>query len=152
MENTYPVRNVPSILYTNPPIMSIHSADTHRSTEIFEHPDPVSGFDPHAPPKNAYDLRKRKPGVSKTVAFLPISPDSNTFGTELVAVPGWNMSKPDAETRFHAPTYSVIQEKHIPPLVKSAKGKDTDDYIFQLYVGSLSVIGLFALFRIIQKG
>jgi hypothetical protein len=29
--------------------------------------------------------------------------------------------------------------------------KDTDDYIFHLYVGSLSVIGLLILFRIIQK-
>ena len=30
--------------------------------------------------------------------------------------------------------------------------KDTDDYIFHVYVGSLSVIGLFILFRILQKG
>jgi hypothetical protein len=29
--------------------------------------------------------------------------------------------------------------------------KDTDDYIFQMYIGSLSVIGLFVLFRLIQK-
>jgi hypothetical protein len=29
--------------------------------------------------------------------------------------------------------------------------KDTDDYIFHIYVGSLSVIGLLILFRIIQK-
>ena len=29
--------------------------------------------------------------------------------------------------------------------------KDTDDYIFHMYVGSLSVIGLLILFRIIQK-
>jgi len=34
-----------------------------------------------------------------------------------------------------------------PPLPE----KTTDDYIFQFYLGSLTVVGLFILFRMIQK-
>lgn len=29
--------------------------------------------------------------------------------------------------------------------------KTTDDYLFQMYIGSLTVVGLFILFRMIQK-
>lgn len=29
--------------------------------------------------------------------------------------------------------------------------KTTDDYLFQMYIGSLTVVGLFVLFRMIQK-
>jgi hypothetical protein len=31
------------------------------------------------------------------------------------------------------------------------KEKTIDDYVFQLYLGSLTVVGLFVLFRMIQK-
>ena len=34
---------------------------------------------------------------------------------------------------------------------RGAKTKDMNDYVFHFYVGSLSIIGLFMLFRIIQK-
>ena len=37
-------------------------------------------------------------------------------------------------------------EKEEPPVEKT-----TDDYVFQFYLGSLTVVGLFILFRFIQK-
>ena len=35
--------------------------------------------------------------------------------------------------------------------VERKNEKTTDDYVFQFYVGSLTVVGLFILFRFIQK-
>ena len=39
---------------------------------------------------------------------------------------------------------SESASSHIPE-------KTTDDYIFQFYLGSLTIVGLFVLFRMIQK-
>jgi len=36
-------------------------------------------------------------------------------------------------------------------VVVDSKSKDTDDYVFQFYLGSLTVVGLLLLFRFIQK-
>lgn len=36
-------------------------------------------------------------------------------------------------------------------ITESKKEKTMDDYIFQFYLGSLTVVGLFVLFRMIQK-
>lgn len=38
------------------------------------------------------------------------------------------------------------EEKQIHP-----RDKTFDDYVFQFYIGSLTVVGLFILFRMIQK-
>lgn len=49
-----------------------------------------------------------------------------------------------------APKNSVIHsspEKPNPSLPE----KSTDDYMFQFYLGSMTVVGLFILFRMIQK-
>jgi hypothetical protein len=55
-----------------------------------------------------------------------------------------------------APKNSVIDEPapSSPPVkIETAKPaeKTNDDYLFQFYLGSLTVVGLFVLFRMIQK-
>ena len=35
--------------------------------------------------------------------------------------------------------------------IEHTSEKTTDDYLFQIYLGSLTVVGLFILFRMIQK-
>ena len=39
----------------------------------------------------------------------------------------------------------------IPEQTPKKTEKTTDDYMFQFYLGSLTVVGLFVLFRMIQK-
>jgi hypothetical protein len=46
---------------------------------------------------------------------------------------------------------SQFQKKETETKLDQKKEKTMDDYIFQLYLGSLSVVGLFVLFRMIQK-
>jgi hypothetical protein len=56
------------------------------------------------------------------------------------------------DKRFQMPDNKrlVNSTNRVPRLPKKHL-KDVNDYIFQMYVGSLSVIGLFMLFRFIQK-
>jgi hypothetical protein len=57
-----------------------------------------------------------------------------------------------------APKNSVIHSSHdesnpvpsLPP-PRSKPEKTTDDYMFQFYLGSMTVVGLFILFRMVQK-
>lgn len=48
-----------------------------------------------------------------------------------------------------APKNSVIDST--PQTNAKPAEKTTDDYLFQVYLGSLTVVGLFILFRMIQK-
>ena len=52
-----------------------------------------------------------------------------------------------------APKNSVIDSEPNLPINTQTKPleKTTDDYLFQIYLGSLTVVGLFVLFRMIQK-
>jgi hypothetical protein len=54
-----------------------------------------------------------------------------------------------------APKNSVIHdiaEDEMPsPSSQPSPEKTTDDYLFQFYLGSMTVVGLFILFRMIQK-
>jgi len=58
-----------------------------------------------------------------------------------------------------APNNSIIEvdDKYpepassIPDQTPKKTEKTTDDYLFQFYLGSLTVVGLFVLFRMIQK-
>ena len=58
-----------------------------------------------------------------------------------------------------APKNSVIESEKESSLSESTSEsasshipeKTTDDYIFQFYLGSLTIVGLFVLFRMIQK-
>jgi len=54
-----------------------------------------------------------------------------------------------------APKNSVINEPVPSQSIKIETAKPTektnDDYMFQFYLGSLTVVGLFVLFRMIQK-
>jgi len=64
----------------------------------------------------------------------------------LATLPGESLAKKDDNKPKEA------QEQHEESFsVEQNKKKTTDDYLFQVYVGSLTVVGLFVLFRMIQK-
>jgi hypothetical protein len=48
------------------------------------------------------------------------------------------------------PIPTLILRSGIDQMPKKTE-KTTDDYLFQFYLGSLTVVGLFVLFRMIQK-
>ena len=53
-----------------------------------------------------------------------------------------------------APKNSVVDSSPLPtPPTTTTKPREktTDDYLFQVYLGTLTVVGLFVLFRMIQK-
>ena len=54
-----------------------------------------------------------------------------------------------------APKNSVVDSSPLPNLPTNEppkpREKTTDEYLFQIYLGSLTVVGLFVLFRMIQK-
>jgi len=52
-----------------------------------------------------------------------------------------------------APKNSVTEKKDakIEDPAPVPSDKTTDDYLFQFYLGSMTVVGLFILFRMIQK-
>ena len=45
----------------------------------------------------------------------------------------------------------VSKEESLPTSQQPPSEKTTDDYLFQFYLGSMTVVGLFVLFRMIQK-
>ena len=45
----------------------------------------------------------------------------------------------------------VGKEEYLPTSQQPPSEKTTDDYLFQFYLGSMTVVGLFILFRMIQK-
>jgi hypothetical protein len=50
-----------------------------------------------------------------------------------------------------SPNMEPDQEEEGEPFSPQPIAKTTDDYLFQVYIGSLTVVGLFVLFRMIQK-
>ena len=143
--NTMPVRNVPSILYTNPPVHSLQPTNNEaipsKNTPSASSPEPSSFSDTNR----------------LTEKFQPISTTTNqvsffsTNDNEYIAMAsGIPVSANDK--RFQMPDNKrlVNSTNRVPRLPKKHL-KDVNDYIFQMYVGSLSVIGLFMLFRFIQK-
>jgi len=46
---------------------------------------------------------------------------------------------------------SVTDNAHNPTSQHPPSEKTNDDYLFQFYLGSMTVVGLFVLFRMIQK-
>ena len=112
-ESPYPVRNVPSILYTNPPVASTAPLPSPHNKVV---PNDTSSKSPVTPYESSAISSVSSP---KKIQF---------------SIHSDNTKKPEDAKR--------LPKKHV---------KDTDDYIFQMYIGSLSVIGLFVLFRLIQK-
>ena len=77
------------------------------------------------------------------------------LGSHQQIVPIGNNKLPDEDL---APKNSVIlssEKKEIEmeddDSLPSVPEKTTDDYMFQFYLGSMTVVGLFILFRMIQK-
>jgi hypothetical protein len=100
------------------------------------------------------------PHVNEKVAFVNMDNRPESSGKEFAAVPYdsehghlSNISGVDGESRFYAPksksTHSNPECRE--PVKSKAIQKDTDDYIFHFYIGSLTVVGLLILFRVIQK-
>ena len=139
-ETTFPVRNVPSIVYnTNLSDTNVNEPDANVSTDvsaydISRHADLFIGEHSHKPKLN-----------QKPVTFVPSNEN------EYVAISATSVS---GDKQFIIPTFEEKREKTIPknkPILSKKHEKDMDDYIFQMYVGSISVIGLLLLFRFIQK-
>jgi len=82
---------------------------------------------------------------------VPYDSDKNK---DFVEITGKNASEGG---RLYAPTIKSPKRKPNTDNADEAntldkpRMKDTDDYIFHMYVGSLSIIGLLILFRMIQK-
>ena len=143
-ETTFPVRNVPPIVYnTNLSDTNVKEPYANVSSNVFtdvsayelsRHADLFIGEHSHKPKSN-----------QKPVTFLPSNEN------EYVAISATSIS---GDKQFIIPTFEEKREKTIPknkPILSKKHEKDMDDYIFQLYVGSISVIGLLLLFRFIQK-
>jgi hypothetical protein len=72
-----------------------------------------------------------------------------TSGTESIAVLNSHLDDSDytnamLDSENIPETSSNVNTYHRPP-------KTLDDYVFHFYVGSLTVVGLFAFFRMMQK-
>jgi hypothetical protein len=57
---------------------------------------------------------------------------------------------PDEDLAPNKPTAQCEVPTYISSSQPSTE-KNTDDYLFQVYLGSMTVVGLFILFRMIQK-
>ena len=66
----------------------------------------------------------------------------------------YNLTPENFVRRSLAPKNSVVDSEptNLPTTTATKpREKTTDDYLFQFYLGSLTVVGLFVLFRMIQK-
>lgn len=68
----------------------------------------------------------------------------------LAKLPGENLARNAENSQMPTPTQTETPEEPFS-LQPTEKNKTTDDYLFQFYIGSLTVVGLFVLFRMIQK-
>lgn len=151
--NTYPVRNVPSILYTNPPVHSLQPTN-HA---IFS-PDVNIRFsaETKSRTKLAAEDYESISSLPTKVSFVPVNDNEYiAMATGITATNNksrfdiQNIQILDNVEKSHTLNIQNILNSHSRLPKKHVK--DADDYIFQLYVGSLSVIGLFMFFRLIQK-
>ena len=69
----------------------------------------------------------------------------------IAKIPGEDLASKTAKDKDQTPEYKKDQDKYTFTNAKVIYEKTTDDYLFQMYIGSLTVVGLFVLFRMIQK-
>jgi hypothetical protein len=69
----------------------------------------------------------------------------------IAKIPGEDLASKTAKDKDQTPEYKKDQDKDTFTNAKVIYEKTTDDYLFQMYIGSLTVVGLFVLFRMIQK-
>ena len=157
----YPVLNVPPIVYTMKPTTSNASA-LRKETEAFSIRDSLSDANAYMTMTADLSSKGRETAisqlpVSEKVAFMPMN------ATEYAAVPYDPSVHKDVSdlagsvgSRFRAPktTKAAATTKSATPESSEKPDQNNnkmDDYIFHFYVGSLSLVGLLMLFRIIQK-
>lgn len=155
----YPVLNVPPIVYTMKPTTSNASA---LQTDAFSIRDSLSGANAYMTMTSDLSSKGRETAisqlpVSEKVAFMPMN------ATEYAAVPYDPSVHTDVSdvagsvgSRFRAPktTKAAATTKSATPESSEKQDQNNnkiDDYIFHFYVGSLTLVGLLMLFRIIQK-
>ena len=80
----------------------------------------------------------------------PLS-EGTTFYAKPINNPNTNTDKTKKPTKSRDDEDDNSDDEDTNEKKNKPVSKDTDDYIFHIYVGSLSVIGLLILFRIIQK-
>ena len=96
----------------------------------------------------------RKPNAIETMNTLlgsnyQVVTDGKTDPVVLAKLPGEDLAPKNAsiDRTESNPSTSQYPEKK----THLEKEKTMDDYLFQFYLGSLTVVGLFILFRMIQK-
>ena len=116
-------------------------------------------------PSSMKDETTHKP-VTKKTAFVPINknefgavPYDSTQNADFVKISG--MQNTEGNMFYTKPIKKLNQKQtksrenanddDANTNEKKTLVKDMDDYIFHMYVGSLSVVGLLILFRILQK-
>jgi len=143
----YPVTNVPPIIYTLPSTARVQSSNDKSSAQFHGAANSTS------PLFSLFGSSRSEP---EKATFVPIN------HSEFVTVPyegadSNDLSKIAESSRFYTPKPIGPQLLKKPEQVAGTPSKpkpitkDTDDYIFQFYIGSLSVVGLLMLFRMMQK-
>lgn len=141
----FPVSNVPPIVYNQKQKQPTASASTTPTATM-------NTFSANTPTYTPVDATA---GPIEKVAFVPMS------STEFVAVPYdsrrySNLAEVSGsvQSRFHAQSNPKSRSKSpkSAPSKSKTRTKTADDYIFHFYIGSLTMVGLLMLFRIMQKG
>ena len=131
---------VPPIVYLHP-IKELPSIPDSVSTYSFDHAmslQAASLLNP-APSRNrTHDRAEFVPARSSTSEFVALSANARGEGKDRFQVPTYR--KPAAPT-VHLPETEATE----PPQ------RNFDDHLFKFYMGSISIVGLLILFRLIQK-
>jgi hypothetical protein len=165
-----PLTNIPSIVYTQQQQQQSRDNDSetrqppHKplSVSVTHDVSTLSSFDKFMKTDSSIVLAKNSTeqgskdmppstesgnNILKTILDSYAKKNSNKTGNT-----SDNENKPDNEKGTTAKKENDDSTLDQSDKSKKPVVKDTDDYIFHVYVGSLSVIGLFILFRILQKG
>ena len=159
MSSDVNTENCKYVMTTVPPIaFSLDNAkavvspygESNPASYNFESPNPFLSkmsspirLDPFTTEKVAFMNMGNRPDVSST-EFIAV-PYGSEHTQELSNISGGN-------SRFYAPKPAQTSKPEKKETKPKPHTKDTDDYIFQFYIGSLTVVGLLILFRIIRKG
>lgn len=124
---------VPPIVYTHP-IKEMPTLNDSVSAFSLEHSNAL---------ESASWLNAASSGRTDPAVFVP----SKVSKDELMAL----STNAKSGQRFELPTYPKSAKPLPPKNAPKNRVKDMDDYLFQGYIGSISIVGLLILFRLIHK-
>lgn len=161
----YPVSNIPPIVYSIEqsrvdsrenkntqvkPASMTNDVSTFSSFDKFMNSDSSTVF------VNNTGNETKRVGIQGNTAKYHVNtfPSVSTSSNNILKTIMDSYSK---NTNINHPPKQDLETKpaKVPTTLDNSRKrvvKDTDDYIFHMYVGSLSIVGLLILFRILQKG